>query len=428
MRRQQQLGTIAPSNEQVVRRPVHRLTANGQRELVAASHQVVNSLVFVIRKGRDSHQVDQLSAGEFAPSGEITSDSHRRLDSLLFTVDQSSRATRNSDRARRSARAWARPPATRVHRSSAFAVHDEHPSSGHGSKGGAGLGQFDSDSYGAFDLAPLETLRTVAPRLIGRDPMEREAIWDEIRDHGTAPDMPGVRSALDIALWDLAARRAGLPLYRLIAPERARSDDDRLVAYASLPTLESPAAYADEVGRRRAEGYTAVKIHAWGDPDRDLEAIRAARDAGGNDMALIYDAEGCLDRASAERMADALGDEGVRWFEAPLPDLDLEGYRQLVRGGRVAIVPAGDAIWDPRMMIEVLREPPWSAMRFDVTFAGGITAALRLFEVAKTFGLDVELTSYGQTLVQAANLHVMLAFGRTSYFERAVRQKSSSSA
>lgn len=286
--------------------------------------------------------------------------------------------------------------------------------------GGVGLGQFDSDSYGAFDLAPLETLRTVAPRLIGRDPIERGAIWDEIRDHGTAADMPGVRSALDIALWDLAARRAGLPLHRLVAPERAGSDDDRLVAYASLPTLESPAAYGDEVVRRRAEGYTAAKIHAWGDADRDLEAIRAARDAGGDDMALIYDAEGCLDRASAERMADALGDLGVRWFEAPLPDPDLEGYRRLVRGGRVAIVPAGDAIWDPRIVTEVLRDPPWSAMRFDVTFAGGITSALRLFEVAETFGLDVELTSYGQTLVQAANLHVMLAFGRTNFFERAV--------
>ena len=59
-------------------------------------------------------------------------------------------------------------------------------------------------------------------------------------------------------------------------------------------------------------------------------------------------------------------------------------------------------------------------MRFDVTFAGGITSALRLFDVAEMFGLDVELTSYGQTLVQAANLHVMLAFGKTSFFERAV--------
>ena len=286
--------------------------------------------------------------------------------------------------------------------------------------GGTGLGQFDSDSYGAFDLAPLETLRTVAPRLIGRDPSERGTIWDEIRDHGTAPDMPGVRSALDIAMWDLAARRADLPLHRLVSPDHAGSGPDRLPAYASLPTLEAPTAYGEEVARRRAEGYAAMKIHAWGEPDRDLEAVRAERHAGGDDMALIYDAEGVFDRTSAERMSHALGDLGVRWFEAPLPDLDLEGYRRLVKLGRVPIVPAGDAIWDPRLMTEILRDPPWSAIRFDVTFAGGITSALRQFEVAEAFDLDVELTSYGQTLVQAANLHVMLAFGRTSFFERAV--------
>jgi L-alanine-DL-glutamate epimerase-like enolase superfamily enzyme len=286
--------------------------------------------------------------------------------------------------------------------------------------GAHGLGQFDSDSYGAFDLAPIETLRTLAPRLIGRDPLDRVSTWDEIRDHGTAPDMPGVRSALDIAQWDLMARRAGAPLHELIAPRPAGVTLGRLPAYASLPTLESPVAYADDVERYLAAGYTAFKIHAWGDAERDLDAIRAARDAAGDDVSLIYDAEGCFDRPTAERVMPALSELGVRWFEAPLPDLDLEGYRRLMRLGDVPIVPAGDAIWDERLMTEVLRDPPWSAMRFDVTFAGGITSAIRQFAVAAAFEIDVELTSYGQTLVQSANLHVMLAFGRTSFFERAV--------
>ncbi len=134
--------------------------------------------------------------------------------------------------------------------------------------GACGLGQFDSDSYGAFDLAPLETLRTLAPRLIGRDPLERVATWDELRDHGTAPDMPGVRSALDIAQWDLVARRAGVPLRELIAPRPAEVTPNRLPAYASLHTLASPAAYADDVARYLAEGYTAFKLHAWGDAER----------------------------------------------------------------------------------------------------------------------------------------------------------------
>ena len=225
--------------------------------------------------------------------------------------------------------------------------------------GAQGLGQFDSDSYGAFDLAPLETLRTLAPRLIGRDPLDRVATWDDLRDHGTAPDMPGVRSALDIAQWDLVARRAGVPLHELIAPRPAGAVPERLPAYASLPTLASPAAYAEDVARYRPRATRAFKIHAWGDAERDLDAIRAAREVAGDDVALIYDAEGCFDRPTAERMMPALGDLGVRWFEAPLPDLDLEGYRRLMRLGGVAIVPAGDAIWDERLMP---RDPARSAV------------------------------------------------------------------
>ena len=283
--------------------------------------------------------------------------------------------------------------------------------------GAVGLGQFDSDSYGDFDVAPLETLRTIAPRLVGRDPFEREAIWDEIRDHGTAPDMPGVRSALDIATWDLVARRAQRPLHRLLAPEAGGIP--ALPAYASIPTLSDPQAYADELARLTQEGYTAAKIHAWGEPERDLAALEAARGAS-ETVTLMYDAEGVLERATAIDMVPALDALSIRWFEAPLPDLDLEGYRAVRNAGRVPILPAGDAIWDPRLMREVLRDPPWDAARFDVTFAGGITSALRLFEVAADHHVDVELTSYGQTLVQAANLHVALAFGRTSYFERAV--------
>jgi L-alanine-DL-glutamate epimerase-like enolase superfamily enzyme len=286
--------------------------------------------------------------------------------------------------------------------------------------GAVGLGQFDGDSSGAFDLAPLETLRTLAPRLLGRAPDEREVVWDEIRDGGTAPDLPGVRSALDVALWDLAARRAGRPLAELLRDTAASGGRDRLPAYASIPTLADPAAYADAVAGHREEGFRAAKVHAWGEPRRDLEAMRAAREGGGGDVALMYDAEGFLSREDAAWMADALGELGARWFEAPLPDLDVEGYRALVHRGRVPILPAGDAIWDPRLCAALLLDPPWTAMRFDVTFAGGITSARRLFAVAERFGVDVELTGYGQTLVQAANLHVALAYRRTSFVERAV--------
>ena len=139
------------------------------------------------------------------------------------------------------------------------------------------------------------------------------------------------------------------------------------------------------------------------------------------DLVVMHDAEGRYDRAGAELVARACADAGVRWFEAPLPDFDLEGFRALRRAvPGVPILAAGDAIWDARLVADVLRDPPWDAVRFDVSFAGGPTAARDLMTAAADAGLDVELISYGHTVIQAANLQVALAFGRTSYFEQAV--------
>lgn len=284
-------------------------------------------------------------------------------------------------------------------------------------KGGyEGLGAYDSDSHGGFDLAALETLRTLVPQLVGRDPLERESLWHELRDLSTSPFAPAVSSAIDIALWDLVSRHAEMPLYRLLGGAR-----DRMLAYASTPVLPDCQAYVAYVDELRAQGYRAIKFHAWCDPDRDLDMLRAVQDAHRNaDLIVMHDAEQLYDRRSALRVARELEEMGLRWFEAPLPDYDLDGYRELRRRTRVPILPAGNAIWEIHHLTEALRDRPWDAIRFDVTFSGGITPGRKLFALAEAFGMDVELLSYGHTLVQAANLHLALAFRNSNFFEQAV--------
>ncbi len=75
--------------------------------------------------------------------------------------------------------------------------------------GASGVGAYDSDSFGDHDRAPLETLRTIVPRLIGIDADDRERVAALLTEDGTSPFPPAVRSTIDMALWDLAARRAG---------------------------------------------------------------------------------------------------------------------------------------------------------------------------------------------------------------------------
>ena len=278
--------------------------------------------------------------------------------------------------------------------------------------GAQGVGGFDGDSWGGFDLAALETLRSVSRELVGLDAEDRVGIQRLLTRGGTHPAMPGVLSAIDIALWDLAGQRAGRPVCALLGGTL-----DRLPTYASLPTTELRA-YLDLVEEVAAKGYPAIKLHAYGDPERDIELHRAVH-AAHPDIAVMHDAEGVYGLEDALAVGRALDEVGARWYEAAFPDFDLGSYRRLRAAVDVPVLPAGDAVWELRQFEEALRDPPWDTLRTDVSAAGGITPMAAIFALAAERDMDVEPVSYGHTLVQAANLQVMLAYGRTAYFEQA---------
>jgi L-alanine-DL-glutamate epimerase-like enolase superfamily enzyme len=100
-----------------------------------------------------------------------------------------------------------------------------------------------------FDRSVGEALRAVLPDLIGKSSAHREALWHSLRNFGT-PMVPQAHSLIDIALWDMAARHAGLPLYQLLGGAR-----DRILSYASTPLLADDQAYIDYVGARASEGF-----------------------------------------------------------------------------------------------------------------------------------------------------------------------------
>ena len=278
--------------------------------------------------------------------------------------------------------------------------------------GAEGIAGYDSYTPAPSDRSVLEALRSLAPALIGRDTAAREALAHDLRVAVVFPFSTAPLSLMDIALWDLTARRAGEPLCRLLGPA-AR---ERIPAYASLTTMATEEEYLATVARARDDGLGAVKVHAWGEPELDIGLLARLRDEH-PDLTLMHDAEGVYDRDGALRVARAVESLAFRWFEAPLPDFDLDGYRDLIRRVRTPILPAGYVMWDPQQIAEALRDPPWSAVRAEVTCTLGITALCRIAELARAAKLDFEPVSYGHTLSQAANLHVMLAYDNVRYFE-----------
>ena len=279
------------------------------------------------------------------------------------------------------------------------------------SDGVEGLAGFDSYTPRPTDLSVLEALRSLSPALLGRDVDCREALADDLRSGVVFPFSLAPLSLMDIALWDIAARHAGAPLWKVLGGTR-----DRIPAYASLATLATEEDYLDAVAAARAARLRAVKVHAWGDAERDLALLARVR-AEHPELALMHDAEGVYDRGGALRVGRGLEELGARWYEAPLPDFDLDGYRGLRRALDIPLLAAGYSMYDPQQVAEALKDPPWTAVRAEATCTFGVTGLLKLGRVAETFGLDFEPVSYGHTLSQAANLHVMLASARTSYFE-----------
>lgn len=283
--------------------------------------------------------------------------------------------------------------------------------------GVTGIGAYDSDTFGMWDRAPIETLRPLLPRLIGAAAEDRDQIYAMVSEDGTSPFPPAVRSTIDTALWDLAARQRGVPLRELLAGGPTPTS---LPGYASVPLHDDEQAYTRALAGFVESGYAAVKIHAWGIPERDAALLHLLRRTF-PDLVLMFDAEGRYDLAGARVVAAACVAIAARWFEAPLPDFQLREYRALRdEFAELAILPAGDAFWHPTLLEHALHFEPFSAVRFDVSFVGGPTPAVELIKVAAKSDLDVELISYGHTVIQAADLHVALAFGRTTYFEQAV--------
>ena len=183
--------------------------------------------------------------------------------------------------------------------------------------------------------------RRLAPIVRGRDPRDVAGAWMAMRDatywDGNGGLVTFGISAIDMALWDIAGRIAGVPVHALLGGART----DRIPACAStILAMGDPERIAREFRGFVDTGYRFVK-GGWGhdlsiafgrDDTRDLAIGRTVRDAVGPDTQVILDVVALAgwDAQHAIRMCRRLDDEvGLYWFEDPLPEQDLDGYRQL---------------------------------------------------------------------------------------------------
>src|SRR5438045_6284255 len=114
--------------------------------------------------------------------------------------------------------------------------------------------------------AVAAALAELKPLLVGEDPLYRERIWQRLNEVSILMVPPHSIALLDCALWDLAGRAAGLPVYKLLGAQR-----DELHAYASSLTYSTLADFQREVDLRLERRIRAITLHDWGAADRDVE-------------------------------------------------------------------------------------------------------------------------------------------------------------
>ena len=236
--------------------------------------------------------------------------------------------------------------------------------------------------------------------IIDKDPFDREWVWQRLWQLRVPI---GALSAVDIALWDIAGKALGQPIYKLMGAYR-----DKIRVYASSYGLPTPQDYFDDVTACKQRGITAYKLHV--NPDIAVEACQEARRAGGDDMALMLDTYGRYNREQALRVGRELEKLNFYWYEEPIRDYDIEG---LIKLREKLSVPICATESTPMSMIpEYLIRRAVDMVRTDTLISGGITPCKKIADMCDAFGMQCEIHLGG-----VANLHVECAIKNCEFYE-----------
>ncbi len=231
---------------------------------------------------------------------------------------------------------------------------------------------------------------TLAQAVCGCAVADVGTAWEKMVRAVRNAGRPGIAataiSAVDVALWDLKARCAGVALFRLLGPVR-----DAVAIYGSGGfTSYTETELAEQLGGWVGRGIPRVKMKIgtdWGTkPEVDVERVKVARRAIGHEAELFVDANGAYTAKQAIGLARRFAEQGVSYFEEPVSSDHLEQLA-FIRGQIPQDVAAGEYGYDPWYFRDMLRAGAVDIMQADATRCLGITGWLEAARLAHSFGV-----------------------------------------
>ncbi len=273
--------------------------------------------------------------------------------------------------------------------------------------------------HGRAHTAVAKLIDTTLRQLIlGMDANDVIGVWDrmyrfQLASHGMGAGACLAISGIDMALWDIRAKRAGLPLYALLGGARRA-----VPAYAGGVSLgyQPPAQLVDEARPLVEAGFTALKLRVGDTPARDLERIRAIREAFGPELAILTDANIGYSVEDVRRVLPAMDALDVGWLEEPFPAHDYRSYRAARGFGRTPLA-AGENHYLRFEFNRVIEDGAITILQPDLSKCGGITEALRIAALASSWKLPIHPHSSMTGINHAATIHFLCAIDNAGYFE-----------
>jgi L-alanine-DL-glutamate epimerase-like enolase superfamily enzyme len=282
-----------------------------------------------------------------------------------------------------------------------------------------GLVGWGESHHGRAHTAVAKLIETTLRQLVvGMDATDVVGVWKKIYDkqlasHGMGAGTCLAMSGIDLALWDIRGKAAGLPLYRLLGGSRKA-----VPAYAGGVSLgyQEPSKLLQELNLSLEQGYKAVKLRVGDSPGRDLERISAVRKACGDDLAILTDANIGYSVEDVRRVMPGMDELNVAWLEEPFPAHDHRSYR-LARGFGRTPLAAGENHYTRFEFNRVIEDGAITILQPDLSKTGGLTESLRIAALASAWKLPVHPHSSMTGLNHAASVHFLAAIDNGGYFE-----------
>ena len=291
---------------------------------------------------------------------------------------------------------------------------------------------------------PLRSTQTVIEgelrdHLLGEDSREIERLWEQMHQRAYKHARGGVviaaMSGIDIALWDLRGKMAGMPLWRLLGGYRRR-----VPAYATGGFYAAGKGVRELCEEMRAyieHGFRAVKMKVGrnsgieGSPLRamadrgvcevslaeDLERVRAVREAVGAEIRLMVDANGAWDVPTAVKMGRAMEPFDIYWYEEPVSPDDLAGSAQVAEKVMIPVAGYETCTYGKVGFRDYIAAKAIHFVQPDVAWCGGLTESLKIAHLAQVWNLPLAPHIHGSAVAVAAAAHLLGAVANASMAE-----------